>query len=791
MGRLKRSSRLLALVLALFLVASVPAFTMPPNEMLLTKSLIQRGEIPSNASADEQSRLLRSYLMKKFNGRPIDRMNPLAVKKFQQGENGNGGGFGVQLNRTKNYNILVILVEFAGTDDGHTGPLHNELPQPGPEDNTTFWIPDFNRDHYAEMLFSRRYGAKSMAMYYYNQSGGKYSVTGYVTDWVQLPHSEWYYGADSEDDIDNLNGPVWRIVVDAINELGDSIDWKQFDKEDPYDLDGDGNFNEPDGYIDHLMLVHAGAGQEAGGGAQGDDAIWSHSWWVDFGNGQGPLGLGGVECGTSGIYAGPYTIQPEDGTIGVFCHEFGHDLGLPDVYDTIYSGEESAGFWTLMSSGSWLGAPGEALGTSPSSMGIWEKYLLGYVDPVVVNPGQNRFVSLKPTQLKGKASKAVRVNLPIQHYIEEVTAPYSGSYMWYSNTGDMINYTLTMPEVDLSSATAASLEFAAWYDIEEDWDYAYVEVSTDGGSTWESIPGNITTDTNPNGNNDGYGITGYSGDWVMASFDLSDYVGQVISLRFRYETDQYVHYTGFAVDDISIDTDAGNIFFDDVESGEDGWVADGWFISTGEIEKTAGHYYIIEYRDDRDFDVSMKNWYNFIDYNTGKAEFLEANPGVLVWYRNMKYTDNWVGLHPWEGFLLLVDAHPQLITATGSEDVGQYYFGTPVEVPFRTRLQLFDAAFSTKKAKAGQQITSWYGMIYPTIFPSEDPVRVFDDAEDWFDPTYYYLVFDAPNPAEAYYGVVTRSMNGVNTPELGVKIQLRGMTPYRAYLRIDARNVGK
>ena len=52
----------------------------------------------------------------------------------------------------------------------------------------------------------------------------------------------------------------------------------QFDKVDRYDFDGDGNFTEPDGYIDHFQAIHAGEGEEAGGGAQGADAIWSHRW---------------------------------------------------------------------------------------------------------------------------------------------------------------------------------------------------------------------------------------------------------------------------------------------------------------------------------------------------------------------------------------------------------------------------------------------------------------------------------------------------------------------------------
>ncbi|MGI8515023.1 MAG: immune inhibitor A domain-containing protein [Acidimicrobiia bacterium] len=114
---------------------------------------------------------------------------------------------------------------------------------------------------------------------------------------------------------------------------------KQFDIWDRYDWDGDGNFDEPDGYIDHMQAVHAGVGEETGGGLQGEDAIWSYRWYTFFGligvvgPSNGPL-FGGFEIGDTDVWVGDYTIQPENGGLGVFAHEYAHDLGLPDAYDT-------------------------------------------------------------------------------------------------------------------------------------------------------------------------------------------------------------------------------------------------------------------------------------------------------------------------------------------------------------------------------------------------------------------------------------------------------------------------
>ena len=95
-----------------------------------------------------------------------------------------------------------------------------------------------------------------------------------------------------------------------------------------------------------------------------------------------------------------------------------------------------------------------------------------------------------------------------------------------------------------------TLFFYTWYDIESDWDYAYVELSTDGGQTFFTIEGNITTNYDPHGNNRGNGITGSSNGWVEAIFPLDDYVDSVVILKISYNTDSYVLEEGMYVDDM-------------------------------------------------------------------------------------------------------------------------------------------------------------------------------------------------------------------------------------------------
>ncbi|MCP4704388.1 MAG: hypothetical protein GY865_07240, partial [candidate division Zixibacteria bacterium] len=94
------------------------------------------------------------------------------------------------------------------------------------------------------------------------------------------------------------------------------------------------------------------------------------------------------------------------------------------------------------------------------------------------------------------------------------------------------------------------LIFQTYYDIQQHYDYAYVEVSTDG-ENFSPIEGNLSTDYNPNGKNRGFGITGSSGDWVQGDYDLSAFIGQEIYYRFSYYADPSMSGEGFYIDDIS------------------------------------------------------------------------------------------------------------------------------------------------------------------------------------------------------------------------------------------------
>ena len=95
---------------------------------------------------------------------------------------------------------------------------------------------------------------------------------------------------------------------------------------------------------------------------------------------------------------------------------------------------------------------------------------------------------------------------------------------WWSGRGDSINTKLTR-EFDLTGLTAATLEYKVWHDIEDGWDYAYVELSDDGGQTWNILEGRHTSNADVSGNAYGPGYTGRSRDWKLESIDLTPFTG--------------------------------------------------------------------------------------------------------------------------------------------------------------------------------------------------------------------------------------------------------------------------
>ncbi|MDO9694350.1 MAG: M6 family metalloprotease domain-containing protein [Candidatus Latescibacteria bacterium] len=242
---------------------------------------------------------------------------------------------------------------------------------------------------YQQMLFSVGiHPTGSLNDFYLENSHGLYQVQGLV--------SGWHVAADPYANIDPTNYLQVRSMIAAVmTQLDPVIDYSQFDNDGP---DGVPHSYDDDGLVDALFFVHAGPGREQTGS---DDDIWSHAWSFNT-----PLAT------ADGVALKRYTVEPEetmDGaqiTMGVFAHEYGHVLGLPDLYDSDYS-SSGVGEWCLMGSGSWGRRPGDPAGSSPTHMSAWCKAQLGWVSPVAVTAGSFG-VNVPPAEISPTAYRVFR-----------------------------------------------------------------------------------------------------------------------------------------------------------------------------------------------------------------------------------------------------------------------------------------------------------------------------------------------------------------------------------------------
>ena len=676
----------------------------------------------ADAAATLRQEAVTKLVQGKASTKEVNGKTVIEVQSETSGSSGKKGSKGtkgkqsryVEYDVDRTASIFTVLSQFGTatkpTAGGTAGPSVNQIPQPDrTQNNSTYWESNFDRQHYLDMMFGTK--GESFKNFYKAQSQGRFDVKGDVSDWVTLPYNEAAYGSNkySNDAIG-----YWAYISDTLTawynqqkasgktdaQIKDYL--SQFDQWDRYDYDGDGNFDEPDGYIDHFQAIHAGEGEEAGGGAQGEDAIWSHRWAVGYGYGSTGPGTnkgGGVQIGNTGIWVSDYTTEPENGGLGVFTHEFGHDLGLPDLYDTTNKATNSTSFWTLMSAGSWLNHGKDDIGTTPGYMGAWEKLQLGWLDFKTVSYGSRALVNLGPADLDNrKKPQALAVTLPNKTVVTDYNKPKSGSYEWWSGRGD--NYTSSLTrDLDLTSATTASVSAAIWYDIEQDYDFLYPQVSTDGGGTWTNV---------------GNALTGSAPQWGSVSYDLSAYKGQKVKFRFLYQTDGGVNEAGAFLDDLALTVD-GTTTVDDVESATSAWTATGFSRMTGSTSKQVSHYYLAEYRRYAGYDVTLKQGpYNFGWYPDPKPDYVEHFPyqdGLLVWYVNNEFVDNNVFNHPGGGQVLPVDAHPTPLKWS----TGQL---------MSNRISPFDATFGTERTDA----FTLHRLGVETKVPSQAAVRTFDDS---------------------------------------------------------------
>ncbi|GAA4737896.1 hypothetical protein GCM10023350_22450 [Nocardioides endophyticus] len=663
---------------------------------------------------------------------------------------------------TQHAKLLTFLVDF-GSGEGNpdfptqtSGPVHNEIPEPGPSDNSTYWKPAFDRQHYLDMFFNGLddQDGQSFKGIYREMSSGRFDVSGDVSDWVSVDHPSSYYsqanGEESEEDMAAFIGDsatAW--LDDATATMSDQQvqDYLAgFDQWDRYDADNDGNFNEPDGYIDHFQAIHAGPGEEAGAAPW---TIWSHrsgaAFDPDLSTGPDCVSTtadpcflpGGVEIGDTGYWIFDYTTEPEDGGLGVFAHEFGHDLGLPDYYDTDAPPgiDNSTGFWNLMSAGSWLSDEGHANGTTPNHMGAYDKYYLGWYGPgdtdLEIVDGladAATTVTLGPSHHATTTGKqAVRVDLPDGEATIDgpVASSDDGAYL-YSDNRSSSDALATSPPIGVPDVPQPMLTAKVAYATEQHYDYAYLWVYDVAAGEWSPTPieTSESTDANPKNQNLGNGITGSSGGWVDLTADLSAYAGKTVRLQWEYLTDPgTLGAFGFALDEIALG---------DYDTGFDVPVVD-WELAGGftavrddQYSITYPQAYFIENRQYAGYDSTLRSGPYSWGHNVSEEPFTVSDrfpyqDGLLVWYVNGRYGDNNTSQHPGGGVTLPVDASAAAQVWRHEDD--------PIDLA-DSRLQGFDATFDVDQTDALELDMEFQpGLTGSLNVPAHPSIPVFDDSD--------------------------------------------------------------
>lgn len=283
---------------------------------------------------------------------------------------------------------------------------------------------------FQRLLFDKN-NPDSMTSFYRQMSYGALEVDGEVLGWLRAPQSYRYYTAGESGTGATFPQNTPGLLQDALTVLC------QQDTLTRFDTDGDG-------FVDGIFLIHAGGGAEAEPNrTKRRNMIWSHKWTLPQ-----PFINQGVK-----VFA--YSTEPEDGRVGVFSHEFGHVLGLPDLYDTTYR-SHGVGDWCLMGGGSWGGQ-----GNRPTRMSCWCLAEMGWIKPRVVRvreqlrlgPLANKKTECCRLWSRGRASSEYFLIENRQATGLDASLPGSGLAVWHvdersSNNDNPVAYRVALVQAD-------------------------------------------------------------------------------------------------------------------------------------------------------------------------------------------------------------------------------------------------------------------------------------------------------------------------------------------------------
>ncbi|PTA48713.1 peptidase M6 [Shewanella morhuae] len=678
--RSTKSAIAFGLLLALISGASMAASNHTPadagviNKDRILYWLIKRGEVTTDASDSVKQAAIEAYIYRATLAQPkTPRIEVEAeharVQRAQSSHMMRSPAQRLQVDADvkKTVKVLTVLIDFPNLKHDNNGLK---------ADDTAMYYPSYPLSHYQNLLFSKTgfngpqgQNLTSGYQYYQAVSGQTFSFTGEVKGWYTANQNAEYYGAN--DPQSGSDAQVSQLVKEAVSQAVASMsiaELASYDVEDPYDINNNGNYNEPDGIIDHVMIFHSSIGEETGGGALGTSAIWSHRYFVDQGT-QGYALPGTVKK----VFG--YTIQPIDAATGVCTHEFGHDLGLPDEYDTSDNTSKDGspvGAWSLMSGGSWTG---DIAGAQPSGFSPYARsYLQERYKGKWLNEREISLDSIPKSGINITLNEAVnhqavnQISIPLPPAPIPFKMPYQGSYQYYSGQGNMLNNSMSF-NLDLPKVTTEKLilSMQASWSIETDYDYMQVNVNG------VAIEGNHTLSDNAI-NNARHIITGESSAnsqaegsdaWVALEYDLTAFAGNAVTIEINYVTDEATTLAGITLDSISIKQNTTELYSDNAEVADK--VKLNGYSRIQDSRPGAASRYLIQLRSHNGVDVGLKS--------------VGFDPGVLLWLEDVGYTDNNVSDHAGHSLIGVIDADQNML-GVGLTSTGE---------------QIRDAAFSTVK----------------------------------------------------------------------------------------------
>lgn len=432
-------------ILLSFVLVLTSAFSMgSPN-------VSTENNIPDNLFSPTYQKIDNEIVqMARENGLSLDAVKTKEFRGNAYLKPQNSGGVLNNLDMTGKENKgIAILVDFPTTEGKISevpGVDYPAVPAKYFDDllNGTEYNP-YELDVFKNLATYNEYTAptnRTMRNYYTEVSYGQFQIDVEVVDWVTLPKPyEYYLGQNNGYKNDNGDAHMGELVYDAIQAADDKVDFSQYARA----VEDDEVWTYEDGtpYVDefgntvtqivpNVFIIHRGTGAEFSGDPS---VIWSHKWDIMSAKYFGYYDVNGTYMDeknlkyttVDGVAVNTYNICPEVGRDitgylkvaypdrfppeytgvdpspaypGVYAHEFGHVLGLPDQYDYGYE-SEGTGMYTLMAGGSYgRNIPsGYYSGNTPVHMDAWSKLYLGFADAQLITPanGNRQKITLRPS----------------------------------------------------------------------------------------------------------------------------------------------------------------------------------------------------------------------------------------------------------------------------------------------------------------------------------------------------------------------------------------------------------